>query len=275
MIKSVIEELTFEIFADTHGKGLPIGLKGADGLIFAGDLTGWCAPFEYEKQSRQIFDFLGEIREKGHMYKAIFLSGGNHETILDLLKHQKLEEVKAIAKEMRSVKEELFSKYGTEVFYGFGFDEYTLKFKGVEIVSWNGLKVLLSPYSNKAFPNDPWGFHWEDLSIYEPEILEGLEKELKESGGVDIVISHGPVNGILDEVINQGFVKNVGDNVIYDLINDNSLELPKLWVCGHIHEGRGDQFYKNCQFINASILDEGYTLYPGDVVYRYEKNKII
>lgn len=67
----------------------------------------------------------------------------------------------------------------------------------------------------------------------------------------DVLITHGPPKGILDEV----WAGNVG----CPYLRDRVLTLkPKLHVFGHIHEGRGEKHFNDTHFVNAGVVDEYY-----------------
>jgi len=64
---------------------------------------------------------------------------------------------------------------------------------------------------------------------------------------VDVLITHGPCQGILDKT-------DSGDNVGCDELRKaiNRVQ-PKYHICGHIHEGYGILSSDGCNYINASI----------------------
>ena len=74
----------------------------------------------------------------------------------------------------------------------------------------------------------------------------------------DILVTHGPVYGILDHVLNshhpQG--EHVGCADLLDRVK--KLKKLKLHCCGHIHCGNGTVQIDGVTFINASICDEQY-----------------
>lgn len=72
---------------------------------------------------------------------------------------------------------------------------------------------------------------------------------------VDILLTHCPPLGILDEVNNQGYPENVGERQITNYINRHH---PKLVVCGHIHEQNGIIKKGSTTIVNASILNDEY-----------------
>lgn len=113
-----------------------------------------------------------------------------------------------------------------------------------EAVVIDGLKIWGSPYT-------PWFYRWafnkrrgEPLATHWNQI----------PADTDILLTHGPVYGILDTVINE---QNAGDK---DLLK-RVLEIkPKAHVCGHIHEAYGMVRRHGIRFVNACVLNEAYEL---------------
>lgn len=66
----------------------------------------------------------------------------------------------------------------------------------------------------------------------------------------DVLITHGPPAGILDEIVSpKGTVIHPGCE---DLAKRLETLSPRLHIFGHIHEGYGEQRIGNCRYINAS-----------------------
>lgn len=69
---------------------------------------------------------------------------------------------------------------------------------------------------------------------------------------VDVLITHGPVKGILD-TCPDGF--RAGCEELWKKV----LEIkPEFHICGHIHHSYGMQNFNSTTYINASICDEQY-----------------
>jgi Icc-related predicted phosphoesterase len=68
----------------------------------------------------------------------------------------------------------------------------------------------------------------------------------------DIVITHGPVHGILD-TCPDGFKAGCEE-----LFKKLAQVKPKLHVCGHIHDAYGMRLFNDTVFVNASICTEQY-----------------
>lgn len=108
----------------------------------------------------------------------------------------------------------------------------------------NGIKVWGSPYT-------PWFHRW----AFNKRRGEPLVRHWnKIPADTDILLTHGPVYGILDIAGND---RHAGD---LDLLK-RVLELkPKVHVCGHIHESYGSIKRNGIQFINACLLNEDYEI---------------
>lgn len=70
----------------------------------------------------------------------------------------------------------------------------------------------------------------------------------------DILITHGPVKGILDKTV---YGEQVGCEDLLEKINESK---PRIHVCGHIHEAYGIVEREGVKYINASVLNEDYFL---------------
>lgn len=117
----------------------------------------------------------------------------------------------------------------------------------------NGIKIWGSPvqpcYYNMAFNRergDEIQEHWNLIPH-----------------DTDILVTHGPAYGVLDENFED---ENVGCK---DLLH-RLLEIkPKYFVFGHIHECFGMTENKGIRFINACVLDRKYNLVNNPVAFSY------
>lgn len=118
-----------------------------------------------------------------------------------------------------------------------------------ESVNVMGLKIYGSPYT-PTFPRKGiWAFNADKGD----EIKKHWDLIPQDT---NILVTHGPPYGILDEVNN---------NMSTD-IHQGCEELrkavfkinPVLHVFGHIHEGNGTKVIDKTLFVNASVLDERY-----------------
>ena len=114
----------------------------------------------------------------------------------------------------------------------------------------DGVKFYGSPYTPEFFN---WAFN----------LRRGLPLELKWKQipcDTNVLITHGPPYGILDEVWyqNQGCVELLGR--IQQLSN------LKLHCFGHIHPGFGQVKKGNVLFVNAAVCDDGNNLIHQPIV---------
>lgn len=116
-----------------------------------------------------------------------------------------------------------------------------LQDSGIEV---DGIKFWGTPWVNQFYN---WAFmaYEKDLS----SIYKMIPKD------TNILLSHGPAQGILDYVNRVGG-GNVGSSSL--TIYLKKLKKLKYHIFGHIHEGYGIQELKNYIAVNASNLDDNY-----------------
>ena len=115
-------------------------------------------------------------------------------------------------------------------------------------VEIEGLKIYGSPWQPRFFD---WAFN----------LMRGAELAEKWKmipDDVDILITHGPPNGILDEVPRRDFVENTGCEELRKRVEELRLKNLKLHIFGHIHCGYGTTEKCGVKFVNASNCDESY-----------------
>lgn len=117
-------------------------------------------------------------------------------------------------------------------------------------ISVDGLKVWGSPVT-------PWFFDWAFNRHRGADISKHWDLI---PHNTDILITHGPIYGILDRTI-RGI--NVGCEMLKDVLTSNP---PKVHIFGHIHEAYGQKQTEDTIFINASVLDVRYRLVNAPVV---------
>ena len=111
----------------------------------------------------------------------------------------------------------------------------------------DGIKFWGSPVCP---PFGRWAFYRDDKG--RKELWESIPKD------TDVLITHGPPHGILDEVENYWDPRNI-KNTGCDYLASKVLYVhPKLHIFGHIHEGYGYLDLYKTKFVNASIMDERY-----------------
>lgn len=84
----------------------------------------------------------------------------------------------------------------------------------------------------------------------------------------DILITHGPAWGILDDVEGRR-----GQHLGCELLRERiDVIRPKIHICGHIHSGHGYHYNGHTHFFNASVLNERYTY--GHLPFNFEWNPL-
>ena len=118
---------------------------------------------------------------------------------------------------------------------------YYLCNSGVEI---EGVKIWGSPVT-------PTFFNWA-FNVDRGKAIEKYWNMIPID--TDILLTHGPVKGILDRTISD---INAGCE---DLLNTVKKVKPKFHLFGHIHEAYGKEKVKETTFVNGSLLNEKYEL---------------
>jgi len=113
----------------------------------------------------------------------------------------------------------------------------------------DGLKIYGSPWQPRFFD---WAFNLNRGT-------EMAEKWKLIPDDIDILITHGPPSGILDEVPRKWGIENTGCEELRKRVDDLLMSgRLKLHVFGHIHCGYGKLERNGVVHVNASTCDEGY-----------------
>ena len=116
-------------------------------------------------------------------------------------------------------------------------------------VMLNGVKFYGSPWT-------PWFYDFAFNAWRGPEIKKHWDKIPDDT---DVLITHGPAFGILDPVIgNTPGLEEKGHAGCKDLLARILAVKPKIHVFGHLHEGRGDEWFNGTTYYNATVVDEKY-----------------
>lgn len=135
-----------------------------------------------------------------------------------------------------------------------GEDIIYLEDSGTEI---GGLKFYGSPWQPRFFD---WAFN----------LMRGAELAEKWAmipDDTEVLITHGPPNGILDEVPRRFFVENTGCEELIKKVEELSNKNLKAHIFGHIHCGYGTSEKLGVKFINASNCDEAYLPVQPPIVF--------
>jgi Icc-related predicted phosphoesterase len=223
------------IISDTHNKHKTItnNLYGGDILIHAGDISSMGYEHEIESFCKW-FDSIDNYDIK------IFIAG-NH----DWGFQNNVEKVNQIVNSYKSI------TYLQDESMDVGIGDSPL------------VKLYGSPWQPEFYN---WAFNL-------PKNGEELKSKWNEiPGKTDILITHGPAYGFLDDVTGRR-----GQHLGCELLRDRVLEIkPKIHVCGHIHTGWGHYFDGHTHFFNASVLDERYiyTQTPWDIEWDPITNEV-
>lgn len=123
-----------------------------------------------------------------------------------------------------------------------------IKYLQDSFVEIEGLKIYGSPWQPRFFD---WAFNLNRGA-------ELAEKWKLIPDDIDILITHGPPNGILDEVPRKYFTENTGCEELVKRVEELARNNLKLHVFGHIHCGYGRAEKFGVKFVNASNCDEAY-----------------
>ncbi|KAK4455641.1 Metallo-dependent phosphatase-like protein [Podospora aff. communis PSN243] len=207
----------FLIISETHAKPFTLPNVPVDVAIHCGDLTD---------ESK-----LGEFRTTLALLKSInaplkLVIAGNHDFTLDLPTFQKKT---AEAQRLYSIEpqqmEREFGKFGEarRLFEDAKGDGIVFLDEGIhrfELENGAGLTVYASPYTSSREAD--WGFQYKQGDRHDFDL-----------NGADVVITHGPPNGVLDRT---GSRKRGGCE---QLFADVARARPRMHCFGHIHEGWG------------------------------------
>lgn len=205
------------MISDTHNYKIPHDELPEGDILIH---SGDATSMGYQHEIQQFCDYLSDprIQEK---YKEIIFVPGNHDLSFDS-DYTPLFDPK-----------EMLEEIGVKVLVN-------------DLITFEGLRIYGSPitpeFCNWAFmKNDEWRrVHWLTIPT-----------------NLDILITHGPAHGILDECI-DGYtrqMKNCGCEHLKQYVID---EKPKLHVFGHIHPSNGIFVTPNTTFVNASIMNDNY-----------------
>ncbi|WMJ72371.1 metallophosphatase domain-containing protein [Cytophagaceae bacterium ABcell3] len=100
-------------------------------------------------------------------------------------------------------------------------------------------------------PATPWFYDWA-FNYQRGDELRGIWEKIPED--TNVLITHGPVYGVLDRV--QRDKSKVGCKDLLERIK--KLKKLSLFVCGHIHESYGTTLLKGVNYVNASICNLQY-----------------
>ena len=217
---------TFVFVSDTHTKHFEIDEKLKSIYEEHPDSTViHCGDISYRGYPWEVEDFVSWF--SGLPFKNKVMISGNHDFLFE---------------NQSSLAKEILEKLGSDIHY--------LQDSGIEI---DGIKIWGSPVTPRFHD---WAFNRdEDIQDHWDLI----------PNDTNILITHGPVKGILDTTIRGGL--SVGCPLLRDKIFSDLKDL-KIHACGHIHEAYGLANVGDITFINASNATFRYDMENDPIVVK-------
>jgi len=231
--------MRISILSDTHTKhGLidPSDLPGGDLLIHAGDVMN----SGYDKNN--IKDFCHWFNSLEQYEDKIFISG-NHDRLFED-NPENAREIYSSYKWIEYLQDESITFY----FDGHNGDSPE-----------ENIHIYGAPYT-PYFHN--WAFNLPKGGVELASKWAAIPKN------TDILITHGPPQGILDV---SGSPYNEPDLGCALLRKRVDLIKPKMHIFGHIHGSYGYKFLNGTHFFNASILNEKYQYTNKPMTFDWDK----
>lgn len=236
------------VFSDTHNKHKQIELPECDIAIFAGDATSVGHKHEVES-------FLNWYGKQYQCKHKVFIAG-NHDKSFDKKFYHSFEDHDLFKEN------EHLGKPGWLVDM---LDRARVVFQVHYLenssVTLEGIKIWGSPIT-PSFYRQYWAFNAdrnEEIQSYWNQI----------PSDANIVVTHGPVHGKLDYIPESS--EYVG---CVDLKAKIEEVKPALFVCGHIHSGRGVYRTDDTLYVNPSIMDNTYEKQGDPMVFHMDVEKM-
>lgn len=216
-----------DLVSDTHGQHDRLQLRGGDILVHAGDVSRAGRPAEI----RRFVEWFAQQRNYTH---RVFVPG-NHDFDLESDTAQWTQECSRLGIHM-------LVDSGVSLSVPSSVEYEVIKVWGSPVQPWfQSWAFNRSRRQEDATKKHPWiKPHWDVIPA-----------------DTEILITHGPPHGILDEVADDR--ENVGCECLTERVEQLRDSL-KLHVFGHIHEARGIKQRGTTLFANASCLDSHYHL---------------
>jgi Icc-related predicted phosphoesterase len=186
-----------------------------------GDVLIHAGDFTYRGEKAETLDFIKWFRQQ--QYGCKILIAGNHDFYFEKTPARDLEDL-----------------LGDDIIY---LNDTGLKFHHLNI--WGS-------------PITPKFFNWAFNRSRGNEIMKHWKLIPQDT---DLLITHGPPFGILDQIYSES---HVGDK---DLLQAVKAVRPRVHVFGHIHESFGHTKNADIHFINASQMNENYQLVNRPIVF--------
>lgn len=219
--------LTIDCISDLHGS-YP-DLPGGDLLIIAGDLTAR----HTEEEFMQFLDWMRPLKYR----KKIFIAG-NHDAFLE-----------------RGINKKVWESYQFDDSQGINCATYLCD-SGTE---FEGLNIWGSAWTLSFEGMNP---NCKAFTLNSEQEIEKKWDKIPE--GIDILITHSPPYGFLDESIhpyNRKYIHRGSKSLLHKVLEIR----PRLHIFGHIHEGNGsaaisvsDDKHQFIEFVNCAHMSKCY-----------------
>ena len=231
------------IISDTHTKHKMLqhlgGIPECDILVHCGDFT-WVGKYW------EVRNFMRWFLEQPARHKVLIC--GNHEETFD---HNH--------KNYNPTCRAIVTQCAYENFHYLENSSVTIE----------GLKFYGTPWTPFFYD---WAFNGiTDANLpFHPRGVSLTEIYNKIPEDVQILISHGPPYDILD--MSERGDERTGSVEMRKLTSEKLVQL-RLFLCGHIHEARGEMVADgNVQFVNASTLDRSYSVVRPPILIDLDEN---
>lgn len=236
------------VFSDTHTKHKQVELPECDIAIFAGDFTSVGHKHEVES-------FLNWYGKQYQCKQKVFIAG-NHDKSFDKKFFNSFED------------HDLFKENEHLGKPGWLIDMldrarlvFNIQYLENSYVMLEGLKIWGSPIT-PSFYRQYWAFNADRNE----EIQSYWNKIPKDA---NIIVTHGPVHGKLDYIPESSeYVGCVDLKAKIEEIN------PMMFICGHIHSGRGIYNTDKTLYVNASIMDNQYNKQGEPMLFNVDVDKL-
>jgi len=144
-------------------------------------------------------------------------------------------------------------------------NEYTINYmQDSEIIFGGGERPFVKIYGS------PWQPEFYNWAFNLPRCGEELGKVWNNiPEDVDILVTHGPPQGHLDISGEPWYEGDLGCEILRHRVDTIK---PKIHVFGHIHGSYGYKFHNGTHFINASVLNERYSVVNDPLTVEWDPN---
>lgn len=238
--------------SDCHGQWARADYPQADVLVMAGDLL---KNYSYDRMQDSFEQLVELVALRKHLesliaakrYRYALVCAGNHDFVFERCGQEARETITGGRVADGVTDGRIHYLQDSEV---------SLEIDGIR------RKFYGSPYT-------PWFHSWafnlpcpEVNQMRAANVAKTLWKMIPEN--LDVLITHGPPFGVLDECVSG---ERVGCKHLKDRLDRLGVAAPKVHVFGHIHHSFGQKDLAGTKFVNTAILGEDYqTMRPMPVV---------